>query len=354
MAVTAYVGEPGAGKTYEVVSEVILPALRTGRRVVSNIRGLNFDEMRAFLLVEEGVAEASIGAFRLVEVEEPGRPNFFCTDANKATTVQPGDLVVLDECWRWFAPGMPINPAMFEFFRMHRQFTDANGTSCDVVLISQSIQDIDRKVRVVVEKHFRMEKYKEFGVKKLYSVSAFNGYRSSRNAAVRVLTRKYNAKFFPFYKSYAGKGGDEREVDGRLSIFRGLLFKAVLPLALVFMVAGAVMSYRFFTGDKAKSDAAAKAAPKAALAAPSVEAVRKPALAVTPVESVAEWRAVGVVGRIGSGPVFVVEKGGRYRYLPDAPDFRLSGMDVKVGVDGKPATSWSGSSSSSLGASGIR
>src|SRR5262249_37097603 len=109
MAVTAYVGEPGSGKTYEVVSEVVLPALREGRRVISNIRGLHFDEMKAYLMVECGVAESAIGELLIVAVEEPGKPNFFYTESNTDSVVRPGDLVVLDECWRWFAKGMVIN-----------------------------------------------------------------------------------------------------------------------------------------------------------------------------------------------------------------------------------------------------
>src|SRR5437764_152067 len=115
MAVTAYVGEPGSGKTYEVVTEVVLPALREGRRVVSNIRGLHYDEMKAYLMVDCTVAEEALGELVLVDVEDPGKPNFFYTEAQPESVVRPGDLVVLDECWRWFGKGMTINKAMFEF-----------------------------------------------------------------------------------------------------------------------------------------------------------------------------------------------------------------------------------------------
>ena len=41
MAISAYVGVPGSGKSYEVVKSVILPAIATGRRVVSNVYGLD-------------------------------------------------------------------------------------------------------------------------------------------------------------------------------------------------------------------------------------------------------------------------------------------------------------------------
>jgi zona occludens toxin len=37
MAIKVYVGLMGSGKSYEVVSNVIVPALGRGRRVISNI-----------------------------------------------------------------------------------------------------------------------------------------------------------------------------------------------------------------------------------------------------------------------------------------------------------------------------
>jgi zona occludens toxin len=326
MAVTAYVGEPGSGKTYEVVSEVVLPALREGRRVVSNIRGLHFDEMKAYLMVECAVPEERIGELHLVDVEDPGKPDFFYTETNQGAVVRPGDLVVLDECWRWFGKGMVINKAMFEFFRMHRQYVDAKGVSCDVVLISQSIQDIDRKVLVVVEKHFRMEKYKAFGSKKRYSVEMFNGYKVSGNARVRMLARKYNPRFFPFYSSYAGKGGDEREVDKRFNIWKSPLFLIGVPCALVLVGLGIWGVFRFFSLNKAPKPVEAVSESKGG-ARPS------PGVPVVPAPVVSDWRSVGFVSH-GSQRVFVVEQEGRYRFIFDSPEFRIDGLDVKVGVDG--------------------
>jgi zona occludens toxin len=337
MAVTAYVGEPGSGKTYEVVTEVVLPALREGRRVVSNIRGLHFDEMKAYLMVDCNVAQTAIGELHLVDVEDPGKPDFFYTETNQAAVVRPGDLVVLDECWRWFAKGMPINKAMFEFFRMHRQYVDAKGVSCDVVLISQSIQDIDRKVLVVVEKHFRMEKYKAFGSKKRYSVEMFNGYKVSGNPRIRLLVRKYDPRFYPFYSSYAGKGGDEREVDRRFNIWKSPFFLFVVPCALVILGLGVWGVLRFLTAKAPKPPAAAVQEKNGATTA-SV------ASATSAAPPVSEWRSVGVVSRQGR-LLFVVEQEGRYRFVFDSPDFRIDGLDIKVSVDGRAATGFGGSAS---------
>jgi zona occludens toxin len=48
MPINAYVGLMGSGKSYEVVSSVIVPAVSQGRRVVTNVEGLQDDEIKAY------------------------------------------------------------------------------------------------------------------------------------------------------------------------------------------------------------------------------------------------------------------------------------------------------------------
>ena len=43
MAINVYTGLPGSGKSYEVVSEVIAKQVAAGRRIVTNIDGINPD-----------------------------------------------------------------------------------------------------------------------------------------------------------------------------------------------------------------------------------------------------------------------------------------------------------------------
>lgn len=45
MAISAYIGIPGSGKSYEAVCNVIIPAFTSGRRVVTNIYGLQKDKI---------------------------------------------------------------------------------------------------------------------------------------------------------------------------------------------------------------------------------------------------------------------------------------------------------------------
>ncbi|WP_370618253.1 zonular occludens toxin domain-containing protein [Citrobacter meridianamericanus] len=40
MAISGYIGIPGSGKSYECVANVLLPAVLSGRRVITNIIGV--------------------------------------------------------------------------------------------------------------------------------------------------------------------------------------------------------------------------------------------------------------------------------------------------------------------------
>lgn len=339
MASTAYCGVPGSGKTYEVVTEVILPALRSGRRVVSNIAGLHYEEMRAYLIME-GIADDAIGSFEAVTKEQIGGRKFWAADGVE-TLVRPGDLVVLDECWRWMSAGVRIPDDMFAFLREHRHFVDAQGVSCDVVLITQHMSDLDRKVKVVVEKHFVMEKLKRLGLSKSYTVDVYNGPRGTKAAHLRRIIRKYNKDFFCFYSSYEGKGGDEREVDKRINVLRRPMVLVFLIVVPVLFLAGTIGTYRVWAkqgkpdqgsvvgGEKEKQKVEGKGSVLAVAAVPARAGVDE------------SWRVVGYY-RAGPIGVFMAQSGEHVRYVYAPSGYRVGMLNVEVIVDEKLFASYGG------------
>lgn len=376
MAVTGYFGTPGSGKTYEVVSQVILTALRTGRRVVANIAGLHYEEMRAYLLVDEHLGEKQIGSLLLVSNDQIKAADFWpasqvspvqhetrSADVNAVVAssacvgrvIQGGDLVILDECWRFFGPGQQVTPDCFAFLREHRHFVNAAGVSCDVVLISQSIQDLDRKVRVTMEKHFVMEKLKRLGLAKKYTVDVHNGYRISKRAMLRLI-RTYNKKFYPFYSSYAGKGGDEREVDKRVNVLRNPWLIAGLVAGPLLLIFGGFNVYKIFSRRSFSADPVAAASndgvrtgPVAAGglgggggSAPVAGGVAPVARGPGDAGQSAGWRVVGVYVLGGGGPVFLLSDGTHTRFVYGENSFRVTRWNWEIIVDGKVVTSFAG------------
>jgi zona occludens toxin len=246
MAIKAYTGLMGSGKSYEVVTCVILPAITKGRRVVTNIAGLDLDVFAEL----SGVARDQV---QLVNVshDQVTEPDFWLTDEKSEATIQPGDLLCLDEIWRFYDGfKTPPEPCM-NFFRMHRHFVDAKtGATCDVVLITQDVMDIGPKVRRVVEETYRMSKLNFVGRPDRYRVDVFA--RGATKEKLKSLQKKYEAKYFPLYKSHSQKSDDsadanEVNVDDRGNILNSKFFKVVVPLALLFSLLSGYYVLQFFT-----------------------------------------------------------------------------------------------------------
>ena len=132
MTTYAYVGLPGSGKSYSVVENQILPALKQGRRVVTNIP-LHVHKIRAL----PGLEDAQIVEFPLDAVKaEPHRMNEFVT---------PGSLFVLDEAMRLWPAGEKVNkvPDEFKFLLSeHRHQVDAKGNATQIVIVIQDLGNL--------------------------------------------------------------------------------------------------------------------------------------------------------------------------------------------------------------------
>jgi zona occludens toxin len=275
MSIKAYTGRMGSGKTYEVVSVVILGALRSGRRVVSNIAGLDYGAMRSYLL-KDGVIPEKIGTLESVAHDAVLDPFFWRTDdsyvekkksrapVDESESHEPflraGDLLVLDEVWRFWEgfsardmPGRVMN-----FFRMHRHFVHPEtGVTCDVALITQDILDIARRIRVVIEETYYMEKHVLLGMNNHYRVDVYSGTRLS-SVPVRSFQRTYDPDFFVFYNSHSQKqeGGTdavEVNIDGRGNILKGWFFRIVIPLSVIVLFFSIYYVWGFFSRPATKS-----------------------------------------------------------------------------------------------------
>ena len=351
MAIKAYTGIMGSGKTYEVVSEVIRTALAQGRRVVSNIAGLNYEAF-VDLLVEDGVPPERIGELHLVDHEQVKDPLFWRTDKCESegtqTIIQPGDLVALDEIWRFwdgFAPkdadGKKMPDRVKNFFRMHRHMVHAaTGFTCDIAIICQDIMDAHRGLRGVIEETYVMTKLTVIGSSNRYRVDIFQRDKV-RGRPSRSLQRTYNNRYFPLYSSHSQKkegGADAVEVniDDRGNILKGVLFKVVLPLTVPLFGLAAWFVWSFFNPSQKKEPPPDKAPEKSATSAPAAtpDAPRLP--------DVSEWRVTGWY-RLNGVLRVVLSDGQRVRYLVAPPNIKETALSFEVQLpDGSFATSWDG------------
>lgn len=342
MPLKAYVGLPRAGKTYEVVVFAILAALRQGRRVVSNIAGLNYEAFCS-ILYAEGFPAEKIGRLVLVTHEEVKEAHFWRTDTDNETgtetIVQPGDLVALDEIWRFWKKRGEIHPRCMNFMRMHGHMTHPEtGLTCEVALITQSMNDINENIKDVIQETFRMVKNTKLGSDKSYIVHIFQLGSIKKADFIRTLPpRFYSSEFFPLYKSHSQhKEGDavaiEKNPDDRSSILKGGLFKIGIPFALIMMIVGVVYLWRVM------HPVPVVEAPAVSLAAPAASALGS----VAQPEINGLWRVSGYFMRGGTYTFLIVNAAGIHRELVNPPAYQFQGFSsVSVQLpEGGFATSW--------------
>jgi zona occludens toxin len=355
VSIKAYVGRMGSGKTYEVVSVVILNALRRGRRVITNIAGLNFAAC-ADLLVGEGIDPDQIGRIVTVPHERVTDADFWLSESvntelkettldPEALRILPGDLVCLDEIWRFWqgfatkdGDGKKRPDAVMNFMRMHRHFTHpATGVACDLAIITQDVMDISRQVRAVIEETYGMEKLTAVGSTKRYRVDVCQGGQSRR--VMRQIQRSYEPKYFGLYSSHSGRkegeaGPKEENIDGRGNLLQGALFKFVLPVGLVVAVFAVYGVYGFFN-PKAKDKEIAKVDAKSEKTVPASASRSKPESDLSD-----SWR---VVGWIAGNPLRVVLSNGMRQRIITPPAYQLTGLELETFLpSGEAVASWTG------------
>lgn len=239
-------GIPGSGKSYEAVVYHVLPALKNGRKVVTNLT-LNVDAFakldaryRDLLDIRKAplpvlgrwdaeAANRNENCFVLGEFEAPeevqnlgivptefetfehlGRPAMaapkgtrlfghvwdFYDDWRGKNNIGP--LYIIDECHVSF-PREKLRKKLFtpddviEWFKLHRHF------GADVLLITQRMRSLEEEIAGLAQFHIKVHKAHFLGKPDEYIRKVLAGYRGGE---VQVNERKYMPQYFPLYKSH--------------------------------------------------------------------------------------------------------------------------------------------------------
>lgn len=235
MSILAYTGLPGSGKSYTVTAHQIIPALKAGRRVVTNVP-LHLDVIRA--------------EFPTAELVELPLEQIAGSPEKIFEYVTPGSVLVLDEVWRLFPAGLKANQVPEPYRKLlaeHRHMVNAAGQSCQIVLVTQDLAQISAFARQLIEQTFRTVKLNSVGLRGGYRLDVFNGPVSGPNpplgGRLREIYGRYESSVWRFYKSHTmseatTEGADERAVDKRGNMLRSpvlLACAAVVVLGLVFV-----------------------------------------------------------------------------------------------------------------------
>jgi len=354
MSITFYGGVMGSGKSYEVVSGPVCDAVADGRRVVTNVAGINEERIHDYLLKKrKGINPEKLGSIVHVSDERVLESGFFPDEKRPDidSVVKGGDLVAIDEAWRfWDTDKGKLSPEHMQFFRMHRHYVHPEtGVTCDVVMMSQDIGGLHRAIKAVVELSFRMHKLKSLGQPTAYRVEMYESWKQNKTTRVSTFVKKYQKEVFPLYKSYDGDNAKEVRVDKRQNMLRDPKVIAVMVVIVLAWAFGGYFTYRFFT--KHGGDSRATAAQFDAKVQPASGAVAVPAPGNAKAVSgggmsskadySSEWRIAGSYE--ANGERYVVVSDGQGRLRVESPSmFRNAGIASMGEIDGQRVTVWSG------------
>ncbi len=352
MAINAYVGLQGSGKSFEVVSSVILDAVFQGRRVVTNVAGINEDRIHEYLVNKREADAEKLGQIIHVENDRILQPQFFPDEEKPEleSVVLGGDLVAIDEAWRfWGTDSGKLTHEHMQFFRMHRHYVhEKTAVACDVVLMTQDITGLHRSVKNVVEFTFRMHKLKSLGLNKRYRVEIYEGWKLNSKTRIDDRQKKYDPEIFPLYQSYTGGMGMEKAIDKRQNILANRTLWVYGAGLVITMSIGGWGAWRFFhPAEPAAGPVAsqpAKPGSATAAAAPATPAAEKSGFSEA-------WRVVGRFETEEARWVIVADESGRLR-MESPSMFNGEGAAMVGHVDGETVAYWSGTSARQVAGAG--
>ena len=342
MPINAYTGLMGSGKSYECVGSVIIPSIIKGRRVVTNVDGIDGEAIRAYIHEEKGIALDLLGTVVHCKNDDVPNADFLPHGTDVDTLVKPGDIVCIDEAWRFWGTDSKILKEHAIFFREHRHYVDPKTkVSCDLVLMVQDISDLHRTLKVVVELSFRTTKIKSLGLNKVYRVEMWEGWKQHIKSRVKVENKKYDPAVFPLYSSYDGGKGKEVTVDDRQNILKNPVLWVLIAGLIVLGSLSTWAVLKFFKGSQDKAKVESKGLATIGPSSPAGVPSTAPAAGVSRSEFSDEWRVAGDV-RIGAVRyVVLASASGRVRYEhPSA--FNNEGGAIVGTLDGRKVTVFSG------------
>jgi zona occludens toxin len=251
MTIAAYTGLPGHGKSYGVVENVIVPALKAKREVYTNIP-MNRDEcLKRF--------EMEVIQFDIQEIID---------NSNWWTEVfKPGAVIIIDELWRLWPSGLKANNVRDEdksFLAEHRHMVGENGHSVEIVFVTQDLSQVASFARALVENTFRVTKLSKLGLDKRYRVDVYFGSVTGPSPPISKREREIHGEFkkdtYELYKSHTksvtGSVGNETRIDKRFRALGGLSIKIgllAIVLALVGFSFGLKHLSQYYTGDQSSA-----------------------------------------------------------------------------------------------------
>lgn len=244
-----YYGKIGDGKTYHVVSNELIPAVRAGRKIYTNIDGLSKkhigmltgkidNEMQIVILSNDQLKD-------LLQLSVDDKEGL-------GLQVSRGALIIVDEAQMiWDAREFRDTKKTFlTFLEYHRHF------GLDIVFITQNVKRLESSISRLCNESYQVKNLKFLGgfLKRQYVLHI----RQTPHDREKVATIRgsYRNEIFLCYRSYVASSKFSKKTKAALQGFVYYATAIMLVLGVsMFVIRG---GFSFFSPDKVKSMTATK------------------------------------------------------------------------------------------------
>jgi len=242
MAIHYHEGLPGAGKSYEACVMHILPALKAGRQVITNIRGINHQKFAE--LTGEPLELIELLLLYVEPAEQDDETEAVQKCINEFADKTPDNsLIVWDEIQDYFPSGnykLPLNQQKFWTEHRHR--------GLDIVIMGQDRDDTHKIIRNRIEVVVYFLKLTVVGRENKYKWEFYARQKKGKFEKTGSGVREYEEKYFGLYESHRRKsvkaGVYTTQRSSVLRNSKALSFG--LPLVLVGAIWGVWHLWGFF------------------------------------------------------------------------------------------------------------
>lgn len=233
--ITFLEGLPRSGKSYSAMKESIIPALKEGRKVFSNVEGLEHGKVAALV----GISIPRCCEL-LIQLTREQMPNVY-------EHVQNDALIVLDEVQDYWPTGrQKLSPQMTEFITQH------GHRGLDIIIMGQSIKDVHALWRRRVERKNYFLKLSALGKPDRYSVTFFNAVLRGEDVVyeqIQSMQYDYDPAFFGTYKSHTDETKNKStSVETRAVVWNTPIFKKWVPIFGVLLLCAVGYLVWFMSG----------------------------------------------------------------------------------------------------------
>lgn len=240
MAIVAYTGLPGSGKSYGVIKNVIIPAVEADRRIITNIP-----------ITDDFFVAYPSAQITQVTNDDIKTDNFWRLDEFS------GAVVVLDEVWRLWPSGQKASNAPESHksgLAEHRHRVGTDGYTTEICLITQDLQQLASWARALVETTYRSVQLSSVGLQTKFRIDIYEGPVTGPNPPeskrLRQIYGQYDLNICRYYKSHTmsqtGEGGIQSRADKRANIFKSPLIRYGIPTAITVFIIAVYSAYKSF------------------------------------------------------------------------------------------------------------